>query len=97
MPVLPAAFWQARAGSRLAERYDELARAITSGVCKALTSEIATLPDWTAQRAEQLLAAELARLYEMLLPVVTLAHEWDLAESQTLAHGLALQQREDGG
>src|SRR5260370_18470110 len=66
VPVLPAAFWQARAGSRLAERYDELARAITSGVCKALTSEIATLPDWTAQRAEQLLAAELARLYEML-------------------------------
>src|SRR5262249_19129683 len=97
VPVLAAAFWQAPAGGQLAQRYDALARATTSGVCKALATGSGGWPDWTAERAEQLLAAEVARLFELLLPVATFAHEWDLAEGQTLAHGLALEQLEAGG
>jgi hypothetical protein len=90
-------FWQAPAGGQLAHRYDELARATTSGVCKALASESAGWPDGTTERAERLLAADVACLFELLLPVVTLAHSWDLAEGQALAHGLALEQREGSG
>jgi hypothetical protein len=97
LPVLPAAFWQAPAGSRLAERYDELARAVTSGLTEPPAPGRTGVPDGTAQRAEQRLAGELAKLFELLLSVATLVHEWDLAEAQTLAHGLALTRRDDGG
>jgi hypothetical protein len=46
---------------------------------------------------EQLLTAGVASLIELMLPVVTLAHDWNLAEGQTLARGLALERREGGG
>jgi hypothetical protein len=97
VPVLPAAFWQAPGGSRLAEAYDELARVAVSGVCKALATGSADLPAWVAERAGEVLAAESARLFHVLLPVATVAHEWDLAEGQTLARGLALERRAGGG
>jgi hypothetical protein len=97
VPVLPAVFWQAPAGAQLAQRYDALTRANTSGVCKALATGSDALPDWTTERAEQVLAREVAHLFELLLPVAMFAHEWDLAERQTLAHGLALESRESAG
>jgi hypothetical protein len=97
VPVVPAAFWQAPAGGRLAQVYDELTRAVSSGVSKALAAGHGGLPDWTAGRAAEILAGELARLVDLLLPVATFAHEWDLADGQTLARGLALDRREDGG
>jgi hypothetical protein len=96
VPVLPAAFWQAPAGSPLAQAYDDMARAVSSGVCGALAAGRPDLPDWAPDRAVALLAVELTRVIELLLPVATVAFEWDLADGYTLARGLALERREDG-
>ncbi len=41
------------------------------------------------------IVAGLSRLIDCLLPVVTLAHEWDLTESSVLARGLVLESREE--
>jgi hypothetical protein len=95
VPVMPATFWQAPAGEGLSQAYDELARDINSAVCKALAAGSVNLPDWTPQRAREVLAPALARLVDLLLPVAIFAHEWDLAESQTLARGLVLENREN--
>jgi hypothetical protein len=95
IPVLPAAFWQAPAGSQLAQGYDELARAVASGVRKPLASGCSGLPDGVAEPLEQVLAAALDWLFAMMLPVAEFAHQWDLAEAQALAHGLALERRDD--
>jgi hypothetical protein len=89
VPVLPAVFWQAPGGVQLAQRYDALALVITSASDG--------VSNWTAEKAEQLLTPEVVRLFELLLPVAIFTHEWDLSDSQTIAHGLALESRADGG
>jgi len=94
IPVLPADFWQAPAGSELAQAYDELVRSVTSGACKALAAGQEGLPEWTGDRCKKMLAPKLALLFDLLLPVATFAHEWELADSKMLARGLALDRRD---
>jgi len=94
--VLPAAFWHSRAGSELARAYDELVRATASGASKSVTLGQPGSPEWAPEQAKKILAEKLERLFELLLPVAQFAHEWDLAESLMLAHGLALECRESG-
>ena len=97
VPILPAAFWQAPAGCLLAERYDELARVTASDSFSVLASKSMDLPEMITERAKQNLTTILASLFALLLPVVILAHDWNLSEVQTLAHGLALENRESSG
>lgn len=96
VPVLPAAFWQKSEGFNLDERYDELAKACASGVCKLLACRRASVPEPVVRLSEHLVTRELAGLFESLLPVVALAHENNLAEREVLAHGLALIKRDSG-
>ena len=44
---------------------------------------------------ERLLVEGVTRVFELLLPVVILAHEWNLMEANILAQGLAIANCED--
>jgi hypothetical protein len=93
VPVLPAVFWEAPAGERLARVYDSLARTLRSWDGETQVSPHPGSSAGTTGSAGEVLAAELSRLVDLLLPVVHFAHEWNLAEGPTLARGLALQRR----
>jgi hypothetical protein len=77
LPVLPAGFREASGGRPLDAIYEDIVRAASAA---------------SASRADRVLAG-LARLVEILLPVLTLADEWNLGEATVLAHGLALERR----
>jgi hypothetical protein len=54
-------------------------------VYEDLVGPVAAVPEGAAQALE--------RLAELLVPIVTVAHEWTLPEAATLARGLALEDR----
>jgi hypothetical protein len=62
---------------------------------KGLADLYDELVEATAPELAGGLARRLSRLAEMLLPVVQLAHWWDLAEAVVLARGLALEPRDE--
>jgi hypothetical protein len=81
VPVMPAVFWQTKPGEILAQIYDDF----------TLHSA-----DWPGanklnERNGHAVGSLLERLIEVLLPVASFALDWNLAEADTFAHGLALE------
>jgi hypothetical protein len=84
VPVMPAVFWQTKRGEPLIQIYDHL----------TLHSANAPVANKLNQRNGHAVGPLLEQLMEVLLPVATFAVEWTLAESDTFAHGLALERRD---
>jgi hypothetical protein len=87
IPVLPAAFRESKEGEKLVPLYDDMVK------YNSYFLRSSSVPPAISSQAVEKLTAAFEEITKVLIPMVCVAHEWNLQEASMLARGLALINR----